>query len=39
MIAPPRLTVPMMSAQQRLPLGYSQALEARILELPLQARR
>merc|ERR1719319_1565953 len=29
----------MMSAQQRLPLGYSQALEARILELPLQARR
>ena len=34
-----RLTVPMMTAQLMVPLGYSPTLEARICELPLQARR
>lgn len=34
-----RLTVPMMTAQLNVPVGYSQDLEARILELPLTARR
>jgi len=34
-----RLTVPMMTAQLNVPLGYSQDLEARILELPLTSRR
>jgi hypothetical protein len=34
-----RLTVPMMTGQLRVHLGYSQLLEARILELPLAARR
>ena len=31
--------MPMMTAQLMVPLGYSPTLEARICELPLQARR
>ena len=34
-----RVEVPMMQAQLELPMGYSEELEARTLELPLSERR